>query len=139
MKESIGGALMLHLMTFFLVVYIFFLAVIMSYAQIYKAKNATIELLERTTESLTSKDICLNLLKNGADSEGYLAITRHQNTNLGKSYYSVDIVTKMTIMPIGKLTFDIPISGETKLISDDISIPSTDGVAKKIKSWCEAS
>ena len=114
---------MLHLMTFFLVVYIFFLAVIMSYAQVYKAKNATIEMIERTEKSVTDSDLCSVLVENGADPGGYIAITRHQNTNLGKSYYSVDMFLKLSIIPIGSLmTFNIPISGETKLISDEIEI-----------------
>ena len=130
---------MLHLMTFFLVVYIFFLAVIMTYAQTYKTKNATVELIERTETSLTNADICQMLIDNSADPNGHLAITKHQ-TSLGKSYYSVTVVVQMKISPIGSLmTFDIPISGETKLISNDISIPTTDGVAQKVKTyWCSS-
>ena len=128
---------MLHLMTFFLVVYIFFLAVIMTYAQTYKTKNTTVELIERTESSLTKADICQTLVDTKADPDGYLAITKHP-TSLGKSYYSVDFMVKMTIVPIGSLmTFEIPISGETKLISDDIEIPTTDGVAENVtRYWC---
>lgn len=128
---------MLHLMTFFLVVYIFFLAVIMSYAQVYKAKNATIEMIERTEQSISEQDLCTILTENGADPGGYVAITRHQNTNLGKSYYSVDMFLKLSIIPIGSLmTFNIPISGETKLISDEIEIKYSDGQGRKISDIC---
>jgi hypothetical protein len=109
----------------------------MTYAQVYKAKNATIEMIERTNKSITDKELCEVLMDNGADPDGIIAITKHSNSNLGKSYYSIDMFLKMTIVPIGSvMTFNIPISGETKLISDEIEIKSSDGTGRYIKDIC---
>jgi len=137
LKEAIGGTYMLYLMAFFMVVYIFFLAAIMIYAQTYKAKNATIELLERTDEHVTNAQLCKVLIENGANPDATVVISRHP-TNLGKSYYSVNVMMRLTILPHGfAMSFNIPISGETKLISDEIIVDSATGQAVTIRSLCQ--
>jgi hypothetical protein len=136
LKEAIGGTYMLYLMAFFMIIYIFFLAAIMMYAQAYKAKNATIELLERTEEHVTSEQLCSVLMENGANPNSVVVIDRHP-TNLGKSYYSVTIYMRLSILPNGiAMNFDIPIGGETKLISDEIIVDAATGDALQISSLC---
>ncbi len=115
---------MLHLMTFFLVVYIAFLTGIMMYVRVYKAKNSAIELIERTRESLTICDVEAELLKN--DYYGNYYIIKHENPSIGKNYYSVYLYATLTIFP-NVLEFNIPVYGESRLISSDIYIPSETG------------
>ena len=127
---------MLYLMAFFMVVYIFFLTAIMIYAQTYKVKNAAVELIERTDQSITNERLCKVLYDNGVNPDAGIMITKH-STNLGRSYYSVSVIMRMTILPSGNaMTFDVPVSGETKLISDEIIIDAATGTAYKVSTLC---
>ena len=129
MKEEFGGAMLLHLMAFFMVIYIAFLTAMYMYIQVYKAKNSTIEYIENYSgEHLTMCEIAQHLEYSGYDKMGKYKITKFENENLGKNYYSVSLLLQLSILPnISPLTLSIPITGETKLISDDIIIDSTSG------------
>ncbi len=125
MKESIGGTLLLNLMLFFMITYILFMAGIMKYASAYKGKNAIVELIENTTESVQCSEYKDILLSNGYD--GLFSVEEHHNSKVGKSYYTVTLNSNITLIP-ALLNIQIPIVGETKMIDSNIDITSTNGL-----------
>ena len=49
MKDTFGGTIMIYILIFFLGIYIVFIALTLRYAQSFKLKNKTIELIEEAT------------------------------------------------------------------------------------------
>ena len=138
MKDAVGGAFLLHLMAFFMVIYIAFMTAMLMYVQVYKAKNATIEYIENTTDTeVTLCELAKYMSDYGLSPGGQFSITKHENTNLGKKYYTVSLLLEISILPnISPLALRIPITGETKLIPEDIKIEDTGGTYRVAKQVC---
>ena len=116
MKESVGGALMLQIMASFMIIYILFMAGIMKYASVYKAKNVMVEYIERSQVTLDCSNYKAKLSELGFD--GDFSIVSHVNSGLGKTYYTITLKSKIELVP-GLMG---AVSGETKLIDSDIDI-----------------
>lgn len=123
MKESVGGAMMLQIMASFMVIYILFMAGIMKYASVYKAKNTMVEYIERTKVGLDCSNYRAKLGDLGYD--GQFSVVAHDSSDLGKTYYTITLVSKIQLVP-GLIESNIPISGETRLIDSSISIAEVD-------------
>ncbi len=119
MKESVGGAMMLQIMASFMIIYILFMAGIMKYASVYRAKNAMVEFVERSQVTLDCSNYKAELSRFGFD--GTFKIEPHVNDGLGKTYYTITLISKIELVP-GLMGAEFPISGETKLIDSDIDI-----------------
>lgn len=137
MKDAVGGALLLHLMAFFMVVYIAFMTAMLMYVQVYKAKNSAIEYIENTREDLSACDLATYMSEHGLSPGGKFFITKHENSNLGKNYYTVGLLLEIAILPdMAPLALRIPIIGETKLIPEEINIEDTSGNYVVAKTLC---
>ena len=123
MKESVGGAMMLQIMASFMIIYILFMAGIMKYASVYKAKNTMVEYIERSKVPLECSNYRTKLADLGYD--GRFTVVAHETPDLGKTYYTITLVSKIQLVP-GLIESDIPISGETRLIDSDIIIREVD-------------
>jgi len=128
LKDSIGGALLLQIMASFMIIYILFLSGIMKYASVYKAKNTMVEFVERSNITLECSNYRKKLKELGYD--GKFSVVAHRNDDLGKTYYTITLASKMQIVP-GLLETNIPISGETRMIDSSIDIKEVDIDMKK--------
>ena len=54
MKDSFGGSIMIYIIIFFLGIYIVFIALTLRYAQAFKLKNKTIDLIEQYDGNINS-------------------------------------------------------------------------------------
>lgn len=54
MKDTFGGTIMIYILIFFLGIYIVFIALTLRYAQSFKLKNKTIELIEQYNGEVNS-------------------------------------------------------------------------------------
>jgi len=110
---------MLQIMASFMVIYILFMAGIMKYSSVYKAKNTMVELIEREKEGLECGDYYSKL--SGLGYDGKFTVEAHVNNELGKTYYTVSLESKISLIP-GLMEANVPISGETRLIDSNIAI-----------------
>lgn len=110
---------MLQIMASFMVIYILFMAGIMKYASVYKAKNTMVEYIERTKVGLGCQKYKDKLSELGYD--GKFTIVAHPNEELGKTYYTISLESKISLIP-GMMEANVPISGETRLIDSNIDI-----------------
>lgn len=126
MRESIGGTLLFWIVLILLSVFIVFIAFVIKYAHVYKAKNSIVNYIERN-EGVTSKEEFDNqLLSFGYTSEGDYKICRYLPGSAG-GYYYVELYS-VTIFPLIGYIYPISITvkGETKTITTGTKIRNTD-------------
>ena len=130
MREAIGGAQLIRLVMFFIVIYVCFLAIAVNYSITFRVKNNIINLLEEYegytlasphiqsyiasvgyyrggNMSLSNSGNCLNGTKNGY-------CIQELQSNRGK-YYKVTAYVSFDFPMIGQIT-NFPVSGETRVI-----------------------
>ena len=128
MRESFGGAFIINLLLIFVVVFVSFMALAISYSKAFRIKNQVINIIEQNQysdgdsetkvkidEYLTSvaysvKDVTCegNLTNNGA------CIVSLGDDTTGP-YYKVTTYIKVDF-PFFGINLVVPISGETKII-----------------------
>lgn len=133
MRESIGGALLIKLVMFFIVIYVCFLGIGINYAITFRVKNQIINLIEayegyeqaeeKIKEYIASvgyyraDTVSINI-NNTSDKcwveSGYKICDESDNSVRGK-YYKVTTYVSFDFPIIGKIT-NFPVSGETKVI-----------------------
>jgi len=135
MRESFGGTFMINLMLIFIVIYISFMCIAISYAKAFRVKNSVINILEQNqyyegdNDTITKVDNYLekvpyserDIAKNDCDKrDGYTTkqgacIISSSKENSEYNYYKV--ITYIAIeLPFFDINITIPISGETKTI-----------------------
>lgn len=144
MRDAVGGTFMIKLLLIFLAVYTIFIALAINYAKAFRVKNKILDIIEQnegiknyedTTDpalnqidtyignihywvnTSTIKDKCEKLeYDNEKDlinsDKGYCIATVEGDT---ASYYKVTTFVTLSI-PVVKLEYTIPISGETRKI-----------------------
>lgn len=133
MRESIGGALLIKLVMFFIVIYVCFLGIGINYAITFRVKNQIINLIEAYEGYEQAKEkikeyiasvgyyradtVSINI-NNTSDKcwveSGYKICDESDNSVRGK-YYKVTTYVSFDFPIIGKIT-NFPVSGETKVI-----------------------
>ena len=126
MRESIGGALLIKLVMFFIVIYVCFLGIGINYAITFRVKNQIINLIEayegyelaepKIQEYIASVGYYRSSVGNVSLDErcdnGYCI--QELTSERGK-YYRVTTYVSFDFPIIGRIT-NFPVSGETKVI-----------------------
>lgn len=126
MREAIGGAFLIKLVMFFVVVYVCFLAIGINYAITFRVKNQIINLIEAHEGYTLAKPYIDDYIANvgyyrasvgsvsldASCDNGYCI--EELSSERGK-YYRVTAYVSFDFPIIGKIT-NFPVSGETKVI-----------------------
>ena len=126
MREAIGGALLIKLVMFFIVIYVCFIAIAINYSITFRVKNQIINLIEEYEGYELAKP----------HIEEYIANVGYYKTNVGTvsldancnngycieeltsqrgKYYRITTYVSFDFPIIGRIT-NFPVSGETKVI-----------------------
>ena len=114
MREAVGGTVLMYLVLFFLIVYIFFMAVVINYGRVFRAKNALISYIE---DNEGFKDSTLPQFLAKANDVGYtsgaidLCYSQPNKSNDTK-YFSVRLYITFEL-PLIDNAIQIPVTGET--------------------------
>ena len=122
MREAVGGTLLLKIVLVFLVIYIGFMAVVISYGRIFRIKNKLINTIEQNEGFEKKQDI-----EDAAKSLGYLSDVEAcyvKRSNDKGYYYKVKIYIDFQI-PLIKNTLKIPVTGETRTIDTGNVVPQS--------------
>ena len=129
MREAIGGALLIKLVMFFIVIYICFLAIAINYSITFRVKNQIINLLE----AYESYDLAKESIEDYIANVGYYRVSTgsmsvgtgskcnggyciEELTSVRGTYYKVTTYVSFDFPLIGEIT-NFPVSGETRVIS----------------------
>lgn len=121
MREAVGGTLLLKIVLVFLIIYISFMAVVISYGRIFRVKNALINSVEQNEgfESLTD-------VEEKAKELGYLGDVDACYKDTDRGYiYKVKVFIDFQL-PLIKNVIRIPVSGETRTIDTGNVVPQKD-------------
>ncbi len=126
MREAIGGALLIKLVMFFIVIYVCFLAIAINYSITFRFKNQIINLIEE----YEGYDLAKPHIKEYIAGVGYYRsgvgtfnlsesctngyCIQELNSTRGK-YYKVTTYVSFDFPIIGQIT-NFPVSGETRVI-----------------------
>jgi hypothetical protein len=126
MREAIGGALLIKLVMFFIVIYTCFLAIAVNYSITFRVKNQIINLIE----SYESYDLAKQSIEEYISSIGYyrsgdMTLSSDSDCSSGYciqeleaargKYYKVTTYVSFDFPVIGKLA-NFPVSGESRII-----------------------
>ena len=128
MREAIGGALLIKLVMFFIVIYVCFLAIAINYSITFRVKNNIINLIEE----YEGYDLAKPHIEQYIAGIGYyrehssaLALSNDANCRSGYciqeltsargKYYKVTTYVSFDFPIIGEIT-NFPVSGETRVI-----------------------
>jgi len=134
MREAIGGALLIKLVMFFIVIYVCFLAIAINYSITFRVKNQIINLIESYEGYDLAKVHIDDYLSNVGyyrsvgkltigdgtceDEYGYchesISITNAAGDQIG-TYYKVTTYVSFDFPIIGQIS-NFPVSGETRVI-----------------------
>lgn len=129
MREAIGGALLIKLVMFFIVIYVCFLAVAINYSITFRVKNQIINLIE----AYEGYDLAKSQIESYIASVGYYRASVgsvsiddscdngycvQELTSARGKYYRVTTYVSFDFPIIGQIT-NFPVSGETKVIYSD--------------------
>ncbi len=131
MRESFGGAFILKLLLVFIVIFVSFMAVTISYAKAFRVKNQVINIVEQNQYSgtgdvdvipmidtyLTSVAYNVAGIECGQNSQNVrgACITPMMTNTDNEQYYKVTTYIQIDF-PFFGIELTIPISGETKMI-----------------------
>jgi len=112
MREAIGGTMLMYIVLIFLIVYIFFMAVVINYGRVFRVKNTLINYIENAEGLKTDDD-----LKNMGDYARELGYTGsvhlcYTEGNNNMTYYSVMLYASFQL-PLVNNSLNISIAGET--------------------------
>lgn len=138
MREAIGGTMLMNIVIVFLVVYIMFMAVVINYGRVFRAKNALVTFIEAEegfkaggTRSVREKATEL-----GYNGDIHVCYTEGNNTK----YFSILLYINFDL-PLVSSDVRIPINGETSGIRnvadnvEGISMCNTNGRGLKDSSY----
>jgi hypothetical protein len=132
MREAIGGALLIKLVMFFIVIYVCFLAIAINYSITFRVKNQIINIIESYEGYDLAKPHIDEYLANvgyyrsignltigdGTCEYGYcwdpIPVKRDDGTQIG-TYYKVTTYVSFDFPIIGQIS-NFPVSGETRVI-----------------------
>ena len=133
MKEAFGGAFMIKLGIVFLIIYVTFMCLAISYARAFRVKNQILNYIEQYEgyDKVPEDDLRLYLQKVGyyvnlseEDKNGYEGCIYDQgycvakkNTSNG-NYYVITTFIHIDF-PFFGLDFNVPIKGETRIVTND--------------------
>ena len=126
MREAMGGALLIKLVMFFIVIYVCFLAIAINYSITFRVKNQIINLIEEYEGYELAKDAIDEYIANVGyyrSSVGSASLDASCNngycieelTSARGKYYRVTAYVSFDFPIIGQIT-NFPVSGETKVI-----------------------
>jgi len=126
MREAMGGALLIKLVMFFIVIYVCFLAIAINYSITFRVKNQIINLIEE----YEGYDLAKDAIDSYISSVGYYRASAggvsldanctngyciEELTSARGKYYKVTTYVSFDFPIIGQIT-NFPVSGETKVI-----------------------
>lgn len=112
MREAIGGTMLTYIVLFFLIVYIFFMAVVINYGRVFRAKNSLISYIE-AEEGFKDSSMSAFLAK--ANNVGYTSgpiDVCYTQGNGDTKYFAVRVYITFQL-PLVDNAIKIPITGET--------------------------
>ena len=131
MRESFGGAFIINLLLVFIVIFISFMAVTISYAKAFRVKNQVINIVEQNQYSGTGDVFVIPKIDEYLKSVAYLVdgvdcgennqnvrgvcITPMITNTDNEQYYKITTYIRIDF-PFFGIKLTIPISGETKMI-----------------------
>lgn len=136
MRESFGGAFIINLLLVFIVIFISFMAVTISYAKAFRVKNQVINIVEQNQYSGTGDSYVEGLINDyleivpyyvdgiecGAGSANVrgacikpMIESADPTQPISEQYYKITTYIQINF-PFFDIKLTIPISGETKMI-----------------------
>ncbi|MBQ7104810.1 MAG: hypothetical protein IJN90_03035 [Bacilli bacterium] len=112
MRESIGGTLLMYLVIIFLFIYIVFMAVVINYGRVFRAKNSLISYIE-AEEGFKGADSVNDFITkaNSLNYRGPLYLCYTQG-NGDTKYFSIRLAIQFDI-PLTNGSANVWITGET--------------------------
>jgi len=123
MREAIGGTMLMYIVMFFLIVYIFFMAVVINYGRVFRAKNGLISFIEEQEGFKSGTRLELIQEANDLGYSGDIWACWSPG-NSGTKYFSIRLFINFEL-PLVDGSVKIPISGETsgiRNVSEDNTI-----------------
>ena len=126
MREAMGGALLIKLVMFFIVIYVCVLAIAINYSITFRVKNQIINLIEEYEGYELAKDAIDEYIANVGyyrSSVGGVSLDASCNngycieelTSVRGKYYRITAFVSFDFPIIGQI-MNFPVSGETKVI-----------------------
>jgi hypothetical protein len=131
MREAIGGALLIKLVMFFIVIYVCFLAIAINYSITFRVKNQIINIIESYEGYDLAKEHVDAYISNvgyyrsvgnltvgdGTCENGYCieSIPVNREGNQIGTYYKVTTYVSFDFPIVGQIS-NFPVSGETRVI-----------------------
>lgn len=127
MREAIGGALLIKLVMFFVVIYVCFLAIAINYSITFRVKNQIINLIEAYESYDAAKDSIEDYIANvgyyrtsvgtvsigsGECTDGYCI---EELQSVRGTYYKVTTYVSFDFPLVGSIT-NFPVVGETRVM-----------------------
>jgi len=127
MREAMGGALLIKLVMFFIVIYVCFLAIAINYSITFRVKNQIINLIEAYESYDLAKphieDYIANVgyyrtsvnsvsINDGNCTNGYCI---QELTSVRGTYYRVTTYVSFDFPLLGEIT-NFPVSGESRVL-----------------------
>ena len=130
MREAVGGTMLMYIVFGFLLIYIFFMAVVINYGRVFRVKNSLISYIENQEGFKSAEDV--QNLKSHANSLGYtgdidICYTEGSSSKKTK-YFSVQVYIYFQL-PMVSQSIKIPITGTTSAIRNLKSESNTEGVS----------
>ena len=116
MREAVGGTMLMYIVLGFLLIYIFFMAVVINYGRVFRTKNALISYIEVEEGFKTGiADSLVSKARNdyGYFDEIYACYTYDETRDI--TYFTVELEITFQL-PMVSNSVKIPITGETAAI-----------------------
>lgn len=130
MREAVGGTMLMYIVFFFLLIYIFFMAVVINYGRVFRVKNSIISYIEEQEGFKSSDDI--SGLISYASSLGYngdiYVCYSEGSASKQTKYFAAEVFITFQL-PMVNSSVDIPISGETSAIRNLKNEDNTEGIS----------
>ena len=113
MREALGGTLLLYIVLFFLFVYISFMAVVINYGRVFRAKNTMISILEQQ-EGYT--DLAEQRMLAVSSYNGEILLCKNDEYSDSKStYYNLRLYIEFDF-PLVDYDLKVNVDGQTSAI-----------------------
>ena len=116
MREAVGGTMLMYIVLGFLIIYIFFMAVVINYCRVFRTKNALISYIE--VEEGFKSGIKGSLVSKARNDYGYfdeIYACYIEDETRDIKYFTIELEITFQL-PMVSNSVKIPITGETAAI-----------------------
>lgn len=127
MREAVGGTMLMYIVFGFLLIYIFFMAVVINYGRVFRTKNALVSYIE--VEEGFKTGIKDSLIAKARNEQGYydeIYACYVYDATRDITYFTIELEIKFQL-PMVSQSVKIPITGETAAIRN-VNEPNKEGI-----------